>query len=56
VKNGQRLVAKRRIAALYKNGGLQMDFTNEVTQSLLLNGLQRLVRQSELSEENQAFL
>ncbi len=31
-----------------------MDFTKEITMGLLLNGLQRLIKQTELREDNRA--
>jgi hypothetical protein len=55
-KKGRRLVAKNRIGASYEMGGLKMDFTTEIANGLILNGLQRLKAQGRLGEEDRSFL
>ncbi len=37
-------------------GGLKIDFTTEIANGLILNGLQRLKAQSRLREEDRSFL
>jgi hypothetical protein len=37
-------------------GGLQLDFTKEMTMGLLLNGLQRLIKQADRRDKNRGFL
>ncbi len=37
-------------------GGLQLDFTREITLGLLLHGFQRLIRQVNSRDENKGFL
>jgi hypothetical protein len=54
-KRGRRLVAKHRLDASHEMGGLKMDFTTEITNGLVLNGLQR-IRQQGRVEENKSFL
>jgi hypothetical protein len=54
-KRGRRLVAKNRIDASYEMGGLKMDFTTEIANGLVLNGLQR-IRQQGRAEGTENFL
>ncbi len=49
------MVAKNRIDASYKMGGLKMDFTTEIANGLVLNGLQR-IRQQGRAEGAESFL
>jgi hypothetical protein len=42
IKQGRRLVAKKRINASYKMGGLQMDFTRDTAMGLLTNFIQKI--------------
>jgi hypothetical protein len=56
IKRGRRLVAKSRIDASYEMGGLKMDFTTEIANGLVLNGLQRLRQQGRTRDENKSFL
>jgi hypothetical protein len=44
-KRGRRLVAKHRLDASYEMGGLKMNFTTEIANGLILNGLQRIRQQ-----------
>ncbi len=54
-KRGRRLVAKHRLDASYEMGGLKMDFTTEIANGLILNGLQR-IRQQGRGEVDSSFI
>jgi hypothetical protein len=51
-KRGRRIVAKHRIDASYEMGGLKMDFTTEIANGLILNGMQRIRQQGREGIDN----
>ncbi len=54
-KMGRRLVAKNRIDASFEKGGLKMDFTIEIANRFVLNGLQSLGYRGEPGRRKKAF-
>jgi hypothetical protein len=56
IKRGSRLVAKSMIDASYEMGGLKMDFTMEIANGLVPNGLQRIRQQGRTRDKNKSFL
>jgi hypothetical protein len=55
VRQGRRLVAKKRLDASFNMGGLNMDKTAQLVDGLLLNMLKRLHDQSQLPEDKRIF-
>ena len=55
IKQGRRIVAKKRINASYEMGGLKIDFSRETAMGLLANMIQKQ-QNNRGEEENQSFI
>jgi hypothetical protein len=55
IRQGRRIVAKKRLDASFNMGGLNIDFTGQIVDGLLLNMLARLRDQSRRQEDQRIF-
>ena len=55
VRQGRRIVARKRLDASFNMGGLNMDSTAQTVDGLMLNMLGRMRVQSTLPEEQRLF-